>query len=295
MTYHVRAALIRNVARREQHLSYLQLVTARARAPIGRDVTWPRPRWHVTAARIYASTGAKIRHLLFRSFATRFVPEGYTIDIAPPIAPPYNLELSLFAVFAYQRPDSIDLARSRENEGKERALPREITRDEDGFGPSRKIRSPSLIALLYCHFPREHPYLKMRELSRAERRGGWFARFAWGKRYLAARVLEIIVSTDRSSNDKLEGKRFPAGDFERVSVKYGAGGGARGEERQGTTKRAWVWRIPVSSYSWPCGESSSWESCRGPRSRAVSVAVSCRAATFTAAPSPVNRPRRDTR
>lgn len=37
--YHVRAALIRNVARREQHLSYLQLVTARARAPIGRDVT----------------------------------------------------------------------------------------------------------------------------------------------------------------------------------------------------------------------------------------------------------------
>lgn len=59
-------------------------------------------------------------------------------------------------------------------------------------------------------------------------------------RYLAARVLEIIVSTDRSSNDKLEGKRFPAGDFERVSVKYGAGGGARGEERQGTTKRAWV-------------------------------------------------------
>lgn len=136
----------------------------------------------------------------------------------------------------------------------------------------------------------------MRELSRAERRGGWFARSAWERRdNLAARVLEIHPSRPiGSSNDKLEGKGFPAGDFERVSVKYGAGGGggARGEERQGTTKRAWVWRIPVSSYSWPCGESSSWESCRGPRSRAVSVAVSRRAATFTATPSPVNRPRR---
>lgn len=33
---------------------------------------WSRLRHHVTTARIYVLTGAKIRHLLFRSFTTRF-------------------------------------------------------------------------------------------------------------------------------------------------------------------------------------------------------------------------------
>lgn len=61
----------------------------------------------------------------------------------------------------------------------------------------------------------------------------------------------------------------------------------------GRSDRAWVWRIPVSSYFWPCGESSSWESWKS-KSRAVSVAVSRWAATFAVSlvvsPPPVWHP-----
>lgn len=86
-----------------------------------------------------------------------------------------------------------DWSRARENEGKERDLSRaRKICDENGFAAPRKVQRPSLIAPFRHRFPaRVSPHLKMRELSRAKRRG-WLARFAW-ERNLAARVLEIIV------------------------------------------------------------------------------------------------------